>query len=298
MRSLLTNVLSQNSFWLVNKQLVRVLDGNYGAAILLSDLVQRREYFASRGDLTDDGSFYVLSEVLEEDLAMGAQMRRRASKDLQDRGLISIIAKQTTVPSKGVQTVNYYLLNDDAIIEALSDKGRGLQNTRAGVTNRDHGGYKTGTQIRIEEKREEKTRFSQEEIYRKWLAEIPERVDFKSCYEELLVLFESLRVAGYAASDISSSLKKKVMSRWERSKFPERHALLWEKALGTTFSAGIELAVPEVKEGNGVKVTRNDGQISIDTALRMMTSDDEVERMMREYEEARSKPNVGSYEDE
>ncbi len=123
-------------------------------------------------------------------------------------------------------------------------------------------------------------------------------MDFKACYEELLVLFESLKVSGYSSSDISTSLKKKVMARWERSKFPERHVLLWDKALGATFNSDIELAVPEVKEGNGVKVTRNDGQITIDTALRMLTPDDEIERMMREYDEVRSKPNVGSYEDE
>ena len=139
MTSLLTNVLSQNSFWLVNKSLVRALEGNYSAAILLSDLVQRREYFANRGELAADGSFYALSETLEEDLAMGAQMRRRASKDLQDKGFVVIVPRQTTVPSKGVQTVNYYLINDDAVISALSNgKGRGLQNVTTGVTKLAH----------------------------------------------------------------------------------------------------------------------------------------------------------------
>ena len=139
MSSLLTNVLSQNSFWLVNKALVKALDGNYSAAILLSDLIQRREYFANRNELVGDGSFYALSETLEEDLAMGAQMRRRASKDLQDKGFVVIIPRQATVPSKGLQTVNYYLINDEAVISALSDgKGRGLQNVTTGVTKLAH----------------------------------------------------------------------------------------------------------------------------------------------------------------
>lgn len=295
----MSNVLGQNSFWLVNKQLVKALEGNYSAAILLSDLVQRREYFASRGDISEDGSFYVLSEILEQDLAMGAQMRRRASKDLQDRGFVSIIAKQTTVPSKGVQTVNYYRLNDDAIIAALSDTGRGLQNTTTGVTNHDHGGYKTGTQIRIEEKKEEKTKVSQEDIYRRWLAEVPERPDFKACYDELLVLFESLKTSGFSSADISPSFKKKILRRWERSKFPQRHEDWWDKALGATFNSGIELAVPEIREERGVKVSKMDGQITIDAALKMVTDDDVIEEMMREHERIMSSgPRQGVLEDE
>ena len=294
---LLTNMLSQNSFWIVNKHLVKILDGNYSAAILLSDLVQRREYFYARGDLGSDGSFYALSENIEEDLAMGSQMRRRASKDLQDKGFLTIVPKQTTVPSKGVQTVNHYLINDEMIIEALS--GRGLQNVTTGVTKHEGGGYKTGTQIRIEEKREEKTKNSQEDVYRKWLAEVPERPDFKACYDELLVLFESLKVSGYSSSDISTSFKKKILRRWERSKFPQRHEDLWDKASGATFSSGIELAVPEIKEHAGVKVLRNDGQITIDTALKMVTDDDVIERMMREYEEIMKQgPRVGVLDDE
>lgn len=297
--SLLTNILSQNSFWLVNKTLVKALDGNYCAAILLSDLIQRREYFANRNELAADGSFYALSETLEEDLAMGAQMRRRASKELQDKGLLVVVPRQTTVPSKGLQTVNYYLINDEAVISVLSEgKGRGLQNVTTGVTNHDHGGYKTGTQIRIKD-REEREKFSQDDVYRKWLAEVPERADFKACYEELLVLFESLKASGHPSSDITPSFKKKVMRRWERSKYPQRHEDLWDKALGSTFNSNIELAVPEVKEDKGVKVTRIDGQITIDTALKMATDDSVIEEMMREYERIRSSgPREGVLDDE
>lgn len=300
MRSLLANVLGQTSFWLINKHLVKTLEGNYSAVVLLSDLIQRREYFASRGDLTEDGSFYVLSETIEEDLAMGAQMRRRATKDLQEKGLVLVHSKQTSVPSKGIQTVNYYCLNDEAIIDILQgNKGRGLQNTTTGVTNHDHGGYKTGTQIRIEEKKEEKTKFSQEDIYRRWLAEVPERPDFKSCYDELLVLFESLKTSGFSSADISPSFKKKILRRWERSKFPQRHEDWWDKALGATFNADIELAVPEVREERGVKVSKMDGQITIETALKMVTDDDVIEEMMREHERIMSSgPRQGVLEDE
>jgi len=282
---------------MVNKHLVQTLEGNYSAAVLLSDLIQRREYFETRSELSSDGSFYVLSEVLEEDLAMGAQMRRRATKDLQDKGFLRVTQRQTTVPSKGIQTVNYYLIDDEAVISAL--KGRGLQNTTTGVTKHDHGGYKTGTQIRIEEREKREEKFSQEDIYRKWLAEVPERPDFKSCYDELMVLFESLKKSGHIGGDITSSFKRKVMRRWERSKFPQRHEDLWEKAIGATFNSAIELSVPEIKEERGVKVSRIDGQISIDAALRMATDDSVIEEMIREYERIRSSgPREGVLDDE
>ena len=151
------------------------------------------------------------------------------------------------------------------------------------------------TSKKREEKRE---KFSQEDIYRKWLAEVPERPDFKACYEELLVLFESLRVEGFSSSDLSSSFRKRVLARWERSKYPERHATLWDKALGATFSSNLVLAVPEVKEGGGVKIKRQDGQISLDTAIAMTTDDDIVERMMRDYDELGKRPNLEGSESE
>lgn len=148
-------------------------------------------------------------------------------------------------------------------------------------------------------KREEKKeKFSQDEVYRKWLAEVPERPDFKACYEELLVLFESLKGEGYGSADISSSFRKKVLARWERSKYPDRHATLFDKALGAAFGSDIVLAVPEMKDSSGVKIKRQDGQITIDTALAMTTDDDVIQRMMREYDELRSRPTLEEISDE
>lgn len=139
----------------------------------------------------------------------------------------------------------------------------------------------------------------QEDIYKKWLSEIPEQPDFKACYEELLVLLESLKSCGYAESDISSLLKKKIMSRWSRSKYPDKHLAWWDKAVGATFNSKITLVVPEVKEISGVKIKRQDGQISIDAAIAMTTSDDVIQQMMREYDEIRSRPALsGSFENE
>ena len=65
------------------------------------------------------------------------------------------------------------------------------------------------------------------------------------------------------------------------------------------FNSSIQLAVPEIKDPSGVKVKRNDGQITIDTAIAMTTDDDVIQQMMREYEEIRNRPpHEGSLDDE
>lgn len=147
--------------------------------------------------------------------------------------------------------------------------------------------------------REVKELPSVEDIYRKWLSEVPERPDFKACYEELLVLFDSLKTSGYTSDQVSPSFKKKILKRWERSKYPDKHIAWLDKALGATFFNEIKLSVPELKTSSGVKIKRIDGQITLDTALAMATDDDVIQRMMREYEEIRSRPSTGGdFDDE
>ena len=103
---------------------------------------------------------------------------------------------------------------------------------------------------------------------------------------------------GYGSADVSSSFRKKILARWERSKYPDRHATLFDKALGAAFGSGIVLAVPEMKDSSGVKIKRQDGQITIDTALAMATDDDVIQQMMREYDELRNRPTIEVLGDE
>lgn len=286
--SLLANTLSQNSFWLVNKKIAKFLQSN-DAALLLSDLISRREFFLNRGELDEEGGFFVLSEILEEELILTKEARQKVTKQLETLNLI-------VVKKKGLPSKNYYYVQDNEIIKILGEEPKKSNDFQWAEKSAQYKAEKT-PDYRAEKatanknksnNREEREKFSQDDVYRKWLAEIPERADFKACYEELLVLFESLKTSGYSSSDIAPSFKKKIMRRWERSKFPQRHEDLWDKALGSTFNSNLELAIPEVKEGKGVKVSRIDGQITIDTALKMATDDSLIEEMMREYERIRS----------
>lgn len=300
MTRILSSTVSQGAFWMVNKKLARLLESN-DAALLLADLIARREFFGDRGDLDFDGGFFALSESIENDLNLTKESRQKLTKHLESVGFL-------VVKKKGLPSKNYYYVQDVEIVRVLSDDLKKINDFQSAENSAQYKAEKdadyraekdAANKNKENKKREETTKFSQEDIYRKWISEVPERPDFKACYEELLVLFESLKVSGYSSSDISPSFKKKILRRWERSKFPQRHEDWWDKALGATFSSGIELAVPEIKEETGVKVSRNDGQITIETALKMVTDDDVIERMMREYEEIlKQGPRAGVLEDE
>lgn len=300
MTKILSSTVSQGAFWMVNKKLARFLESN-DAALLLADLISRREFFSERGDLDFEGGFFALSESIENELNLTKEARQKLTKHLESVGFL-------VVKKKGLPSKNYYYIQDSGIVKVLSDGSKKINDLQSAENSAqykaenpsDYRAEKDAANKNKEnKKREETTRFSQEDVYRKWLSEVPERPDFKACYDELLVLFESLKVSGYSSSDISPSFKKKILRRWERSKFPQRHEDWWDKALGATFNSNIELAVPEVKEETGVKVSRNDGQITIDTALKMITDDDVIERMMREYEEIMKQgPRAGVLEDE
>jgi hypothetical protein len=287
MKSLLTSTLGQGAFWMVNKKLARYLQSN-DAALLLADLISRRDYFEARSELDTDEGFFALSDSIEEDLNLTKESRQKLTKQLEVVGFLKI--KKKGLPSK-----NYYYIQDSKIVKVLEDvvkKSNDFQWAEKSAQYRaenpiDNRAEKDASNKNKEKREEEK--ISQEDIYRKWLSEIPEQPDFKSCYEELLVLFESLKSCGFSESDISSSLKKKIMSRWSRSKYPDKHAAWWDKAIGATFNSKVALVIPEMKESSGVKIRRQDGQISIDAAIAITTSDDVIQQMMREYDEIRSR---------
>jgi len=296
MKGLLTSTVSQGAFWMVNKKIARYLQNN-DAALLLADLISRRDYFQARNELDAEGGFFALSESIEEDLNLTKEARQKLTKQLESVGFVRII-------KKGLPSKNYYYVQDSGIIKILDEDVKKSNDFQWAEKSAQYRAEKPAdnraekdTSNKNKEKREEKV--SQEDIYRKWLSEIPEQPDFKACYEELLVLLESLKSCGYGESDISSSLKKKIMARWARSKYPDKHAAWWDKAVGATFNSKITLVVPELKEISGVKIKRQDGQISIDAAIAMTTNDDVIQQMMREYDEIRSRPALsGSFEDE
>lgn len=242
---------------------------------------------------------------IARNLKLGRKGVTEMLKLLSDREMISIkVGKKSTwhiemLPPeswkveevKGQDSEEECVLEDTEITETGSNRDRFyLEPVSVDPTSNTRIEEKENEKVSSKKEEQTKQNPSLDDIYRRWLSEIPERPDFKVCYEELLVLFESLKTSGYTSNDISPSFKKKLLKRWERSKYPDKHQAWLDKALGATFCEEVKLSVPELKVPNGVKIKRNDGQITLDTALKMLTDDDEIARMMREYETLRNTP--------
>jgi hypothetical protein len=114
---------------------------------------------------------------------------------------------------------------------------------------------------------------------------------FTECPEELGILMGSLASYRYGPEDLTPSFKKKVLGRWKRSKYPERHEEAWDRAVGTSLSDGVKLSeaseAPEIK----LKTKRADSQISVDTALGLLTEDTDVLDIVAEFNRLREDKN-------
>jgi len=111
-KKLVQNTLSKDSFLLVNKKILKELK-NANAAIILSSLISKYNYFESKGELQDD-YFFNTKEMLIEELGLSEEVILTAEKLLVKFNLIS--TKLQGLPRK-----KYYLINWDRISEILSD---------------------------------------------------------------------------------------------------------------------------------------------------------------------------------
>lgn len=86
---MLINILSQSSFWMVNKKIASEV--GIEAALLLSDLVSKNEYFKTTEALINiDGEyyFYATSESIKSDTQIGYKVQKRCIEKLKEKGFI------------------------------------------------------------------------------------------------------------------------------------------------------------------------------------------------------------------
>ncbi len=111
--SLLSNTLSNNSFYITNKKLIKALGPN--ASMILTHLIDQHKYLESKNELQPDGSFFCRAKWIESELNIGEKARRSAFKLLEKMELIS-------VHRKGMPSAFYYILNDSKILAIIQDK--------------------------------------------------------------------------------------------------------------------------------------------------------------------------------
>ena len=119
------HLLGKESHWQINKQLARLV--GIEAALFLSDLISKREYFSERGEL-EDGWFFNTQENIEKDTTLSEFQQRKAISILVEKGFITI--KKMGIPAK-----NHFIINDDLLLNYLTTSG--LKIRRQGVKKVD-----------------------------------------------------------------------------------------------------------------------------------------------------------------
>lgn len=105
------SILSQGGFFILNKKLIK--STSLEAALLLSDLISKREYFRLNGDLEKTGGwFYNSQKNIELDTTLTPYQQRLMINLLKEKGYID-------VKLMGLPAVNYYKINDEEIAKNL-----------------------------------------------------------------------------------------------------------------------------------------------------------------------------------
>jgi hypothetical protein len=294
----ISNTLAHGAFWMVNKRIAKILKSN-DAALLLADLISRREFFKNLLELDSEGGFFCLSEQLECDLNLTKEMRQQVTKLLESWGFLKI--KKKGLPSK-----NYYYIQDSRILEILGDdkKSNDFQWAEKDTQYR----AEKDTQYRAEKdaankNKENKNREEREENFEKqekpsvkailsaWRAELPPRPPFDSRRALLENLFETVRSYDYKEEDLPRKFKEDALSPWIGPKSKDIAVKLatddYEIAMAVLTPVQIKSAPEKKVSKESQRTSQTNGEISLDAAILMTTEDATIESIMREFEKLR-----------
>lgn len=102
MKTLIQNVLSTDSYWIVNKKLVYIFD--LETAVLISELIDKDKFFEKRMEHYD-GWFYHLSKNIEKNTNLSQHKQSKCLRTLESFELIE--TKRQDLPAKQYFKINY-----------------------------------------------------------------------------------------------------------------------------------------------------------------------------------------------
>ena len=106
--------LSQGGFYMLNKKLIKLT--SIEAALFLSDLISKREYFRQNGDLEKTGGwFYNSQKNIELDTTLSPKQQTGLVKKLKQKNYL--IVKKVGLPA-----VNHYFINDSVVLNDIMDE--------------------------------------------------------------------------------------------------------------------------------------------------------------------------------
>ena len=104
------HLLSSTAFIVLNKNLAKKI--GLKAAILLSDLISKEEYFIANG--MSDGWFFNTEANIEDDTTLNSYHQRKCIKLLKSEGLIE-------VKRKGIPAKQYFKINEEQVLQILNN---------------------------------------------------------------------------------------------------------------------------------------------------------------------------------
>lgn len=124
MEKLIKNTISHESFFMVNKAMLRYLE-SANAAIILSGLISKHDYFKKRNQVID-GYFYNTKEMIMQETGMSEATILRAEKTLELKGLIH-------TKLKGLPRVKYYAMQWEHIERVLHNEYSATNKTQVAL---------------------------------------------------------------------------------------------------------------------------------------------------------------------
>ena len=104
------HLLSSTAFIVLNKQLARQI--GLKAAILLSDLISKEEYFIAHG--MSDGWFFNTEANIQADTTLTPYQQRKSIKELKKHQLIEV--KRMGIPAK-----QFFKINEELVVQFLNN---------------------------------------------------------------------------------------------------------------------------------------------------------------------------------
>lgn len=106
----LVNILSSNSYFIVNKTLCKKL--GLTCAVIIGELYSEYAYWEKQGKLVDGGYFYCTRNNLQENTCLSPYEQRKAINKLIEHEIL-------TTKLKGIPAVTYYKINENKLMELL-----------------------------------------------------------------------------------------------------------------------------------------------------------------------------------
>lgn len=109
----LKNILGQNSFWTINKNLTKAV--GIESALLLSDLIDKNDYYTNTNSLVDHEDeyyFFATSEAIEESTTLTYRVQKKCIKTLSEKGLIKTVLK-------GIPAKLHFTICEDKILQIV-----------------------------------------------------------------------------------------------------------------------------------------------------------------------------------